>query len=95
MAQSISAWSGYHAYLSGQPSPIGFLLGSRRYQVSIEQFNENDTLDIYAEQVMENNGMAVFSGRIEHKGDEIAQCQLNVYVPTKEKLKEMKSKDRK
>lgn len=95
MAQSISAWSGYHAYLSGLPSPVGFLLGSRRYKVSVEQFNENDTLDIYAVQVMENNGMAVFSGRIEHKGDEIAQCQLNVYVPTEEKLEEMKSKDRK
>ncbi|UGA54095.1 hotdog family protein [Vibrio sp. VB16] len=95
MAQSISAWSGYHAGLKGQASPIGFLLGSRRYHVSVEQFLEGSVLDIYAHQIMENNGMAVFSGRIEHKGDEIAQCQLNVYVPSKEKLQEMKTKDRK
>ena len=94
MAQSISAWSGYHASLKGDDSPIGFLLGSRRYNVSVDQFSEGSILDVYAEQIMENNGMAVFSGRIEHQGNEIAHCQLNVYVPSKEKLQEMKMKDR-
>ncbi|MCE7627170.1 3-hydroxydecanoyl-ACP dehydratase, partial [Vibrio fluvialis] len=48
------------------------------------------TLDIHAEQVMEDNGMAVFSARLEHQGQLVAQCQLNVYVPSEEKLQEMK-----
>jgi len=95
MAQSIAAWSGYHANRQGKSSPIGFLLGSRRYNVSVEQFPEGTILDIYAEQVMENNGMAVFNGKIKHQEDEIAECQLNVYVPSTKKLEEMRKRGRK
>ncbi|CAM2838834.1 hotdog family protein [Vibrio diazotrophicus] len=90
MAQSIAAWSGYQALQKGQQPPIGFLLGSRRYATECDQFTQGQTLDIFADQVMEDNGMAVFSGRIEYQGNTIAQCQLNVYVPTQEKLQEMK-----
>jgi len=90
MAQSIAAWSGYQALQQGQQPPIEFLLGSRRYARECDQFTLGQTLDIFAEQVMEDNGMAVFSGRIEYQGNTIAQCQLNVYVPTQEKLQEMK-----
>ncbi len=90
MAQSIAAWSGYQALQRGEEPPIGFLLGSRRYTTECDQFTQGQTLDIFAEQVMEDNGMAVFSGRIEYQGNTVAQCQLNVYVPSPEKLQEMK-----
>lgn len=90
MAQSIAAWSGYQALKKGEQPPIGFLLGSRRYQAQYDHFSQGQTLDIFAEQVMENNGMAVFKAHIEHKGNTVAQCQLNVYVPSEEKLQEMK-----
>ncbi len=90
MAQSIAAWSGYQALTKGEEPPIGFLLGSRRYVTECEQFTQGQTLDIYAEQVMEDNGMAVFTAYIEHQGNKLAQCQLNVYVPSQEKLQEMK-----
>ncbi|PJC85976.1 3-hydroxydecanoyl-ACP dehydratase [Vibrio sp. HA2012] len=90
MAQSIAAWSGYHARKRQESPPIGFLLGSRRYNTELGAFHENMVLDIFAEQVMEDSGMAVFSGRIEHNGTLIAQCQLNVYVPDEDKLQEMK-----
>lgn len=90
MAQSVAAWSGYHALQEGQPPPIGFLLGSRRYHTNGEAFAEGQTLDIYAEKMMEDNGMAVFTARIEQQGEAVASCQLNVYVPSPQKLKEMK-----
>lgn len=86
MAQTIAGWSGYHAWKQGNPSPIGFLLGSRKYQVECSAFLQGDTLDIFAEQVLENNGMAVFSCYIERNGQQVASSQLNVFVPTEEKL---------
>ncbi|MGF1734841.1 hotdog family protein [Photobacterium satsumensis] len=89
MAQSIAGWSGYHSWLQGDSSPIGFLLGSRRYQTTCSDFKEHDVLDIYAEQIMESLGMAVFSCRIECQGKVIASSQLNVYVPSQKKLDQM------
>ncbi|MEZ9233685.1 hotdog family protein [Vibrio amylolyticus] len=89
MAQSVAAWSGYHALQKGEQPPIGFLLGSRRYAAHCDTFLNGQVLDIHAEQVMENNGMAVFSASISFQGKELATCQLNVYVPNEQKLQEM------
>lgn len=89
MAQTIGGWSGYHAWLKGEVSPIGFLLGSRRYQAHCHQFECDVMLDVYGEKVMENNGMAVFSCRIEQNGTLLATSQLNVFVPSQDKLDEM------
>lgn len=92
MAQSIAAWSGYQALEKGQPPPIGFLLGSRRYQVYCAGFLPGQTLDIYAEKLMEDNGMAVFTASLQLHNKKMVQAQINVYVPTYEKLKEMKNR---
>lgn len=89
MAQSVAGWSGYHAWKKGNKSPIGFLLGSRKYKAECSEFQQGDTLDIFAEQVLENNGMAVFSCYIESNGQQVASSQLNVFVPTEEKLEEL------
>ncbi|MGF1688568.1 hotdog family protein [Photobacterium japonica] len=89
MAQTIGGWSGYHAWCRGEVSPVGFLLGSRRYQTACAAFPEHSVLDIYAEQVLENNGMAVFACRIEQQGQVLATSQLNVFVPSPEKLDHM------
>ncbi len=89
MAQTIAGWSGYHAWEKGNKSPIGFLLGSRKYKAECSEFQQGDTLDIFAEQILENNGMAVFSCYIECNGQQIASSQLNVFVPTEEKLEEL------
>ncbi|MDK9759338.1 3-hydroxydecanoyl-ACP dehydratase, partial [Vibrio sp. D173a] len=40
----------------------------------------------------EDSGMAVFTARVEHQGEVVAKCQLNVYVPTEQKLQEMKTR---
>ena len=68
------------------------LTGSRRYKSLCDQFSQGQTLDIYAEQLMEDSGMAVFTARVEDQGELVAQCQLNVYVPTEQKLQEMKTR---
>ena len=93
MAQTVAGWSGYHAANRGEASPVGFLLGCRRYQAECSAFEENQALDIYAEQVMENNGMAVFACRIEHQGNLLASSQLNLFIPSKKKLEQTIKKD--
>ena len=89
MAQTIAAWSGYHASLKGEPSPVGFLLGSRRYSCECDVFMNHQVLDIYAEQLMESDGMGAFMCRIECDGETIASSQLNAFVPSADKLEEM------
>ncbi|WP_261817679.1 hotdog family protein [Vibrio gallicus] len=89
MAQAIAAWSGFHAMQQQKQPPIGFLLGSRRFTTQCDSYQGGITLDIYAQKVMEDNGMAVFSAQIEHDGTQIASCQLNVYVPSPQKLEQM------
>ena len=89
MAQTISAWSGYQSFLKSETSPIGFLLGSRRYNSNTPLFNNGDILDIYAEKLLENEGMGVFSCSIKRADKELANGQLNVFVPNKEQLESM------
>ncbi|WP_281221947.1 hotdog family protein [Photobacterium sanguinicancri] len=89
MAQSVAGWSGYQAWCNNQSAPIGFLLGSRRYDSDYAQFDEHNVFDIFAEKVMENNGMAAFACRIEHQGTVIAKSQLNAFVPTEQQLDQM------
>jgi len=93
MAQSVAGWSGYHAWVRGKSSPVGFLLGCRCYKTECSAFKEHQVLDIYAEQVLENNGMAVFSCRIEHQGTVLANSQLNLFIPSQEKLEQTLKKD--
>ncbi|MFT6984729.1 MAG: putative hotdog family 3-hydroxylacyl-ACP dehydratase [Psychromonas sp.] len=89
MAQTVAAWSGYHAWLQDMPAPIGFLLGSRRYTTECEVYTQGALLDIYAQQLMESEGMTAFLCRIECAGKELATAQLNAFVPSQDKLDKM------
>ncbi|MGI2259715.1 hotdog family protein [Shewanella sp. GXUN23E] len=89
MAQTVATWSGYRARQAGSLPPIGFLLGSRRYHSDVSAFALGQILDIRAERLMEDNGMAVFSCRIESQGQQLAVSQLNAFVPSAEKLAAM------
>lgn len=90
MAQAVAAWSGYHALKNKQPPPVGFLLGSRRYETNVDAFQQGETLDVYAEKLLENSSMGVFSARLELAAQTVASCQLNVYIPSDEQLQNMK-----
>lgn len=89
MAQTVAAWSGFHAWQQSMPPSIGFLLGSRRYQTDIAHFNLGDIIDVHAEHLLENNGIAVFMCRIKLQGKIVASAQLNAFIPSKEKIKDM------
>lgn len=89
MAQTVAAWSGYHASQKGLQAPIGFLLGSRRYSSECTLFSEGAVLDIHAQQLMESDGMAAFACVIKQDGKELASSQLNVFLPSPDKLQQI------
>ena len=60
MAQSIAAWSGICRNTPGEIQPIGYLLGTRKFQSSQNYFEFGSTLTVRADQVLENNGLAQF-----------------------------------
>ena len=91
MAQTVASWSGFHALQKKCNPPMGFLLGTRRYKSNVSTFANLSVLHIYAERLMENDGMAVFSCKIESQGNILAIGQLNAYVPSKEKLDQIQS----
>jgi predicted hotdog family 3-hydroxylacyl-ACP dehydratase len=86
MAQTIAGWAGYHAWQQGKPTPIGFLLGCRRYHSEWPQFDKGCVLDIYAERLIQDDNMAVFSCTIVNQQQTIASSQLNAYLPSPEKI---------
>lgn len=89
MAQTVAAWSGFQAFSNNQPPPIGFLLGTRCYKVDCDSFNKGQILDIYAEQMMESEGMSAFSCQIKSNNQLLAEAQLNAFSPNKEQLQTM------
>ncbi len=89
MAQTLACWSGFHALKEEKRPSVGFLLGSRRYKSHCSAFPEGAILDIHATRLMQSEGIAAFSCRIEENTVEIASAQLTAYIPSEDKLHKM------
>lgn len=81
MAQTVAAFSGYNKKSRGEAIQLGFLLGTRYYQCSVDHFPCGTLLKVRAEKIIEAaNDMSVFDCVIE--GDNIfATSKLNVLLP--------------
>lgn len=83
MAQTIAAWAGARAKEAGLPVRLGFLLGSRRYEAAEAVFPVGTRLEIEARQeLVAENGLAVFACRIFREGAVVATAHLNVFQPS-------------
>ncbi|QRX84710.1 3-hydroxylacyl-ACP dehydratase [Glaciimonas sp. PAMC28666] len=61
MAQSIAAFAGHKGRLRGEPAKVGFLLGTRRYDVSCALFPPGVVLWIVVKRLMQaDNGLGSF-----------------------------------
>lgn len=81
MAQTVSALAGVKAKRHGLPVKMGFLLGARRYETTLDAFPLGMTLEIHVRQELEEfNGLSVFNCSIS-AGEPVAWCRLNVYQP--------------
>jgi predicted hotdog family 3-hydroxylacyl-ACP dehydratase len=81
MAQTIAAYSGLQSHKRGEPARLGFLLGSRRFETSVQDFACGDILRVTAKQILHgSSGMGAFECRVD---GQMAQqtAILSVYEP--------------
>ena len=89
MAQTIGA---YAYFENGQKPPkIGFLLGTREYNINIPKFENEKIYYITAKEVYTDNSIVSFECIIYNERNEIcANVNINVYVPkTEEEVREV------
>ena len=82
MAQTVASWAGLRAHESGEPVRLGFLLGTRKYECTLAHFPLGGRLEIEARQeLVAENGLAVFACKIFLGTDLIASASLNAFQP--------------
>jgi predicted hotdog family 3-hydroxylacyl-ACP dehydratase len=82
MAQAIAVWAGDRSRRAGRPVRVGYLLGSRRYQAFCDGFAAGSTLRVHADcDFVAESGVGIFSCRIEHASQLLAQAQVSVFEP--------------
>lgn len=81
MAQSVAAFAGCQARVKGDPVALGFLLGTRKFECSVEDFPVGSELTIHARRsLQDDSGMGVFECSLSGTGIQ-ASARLNVYCP--------------
>ena len=89
MAQTVGCYS---YYKNGEKIPeIGFLLGSRLYENSLEKFENGKTYFITAQEIYTDNEFVSFECLIYNDNKEVAKATVNVFQPEDAKayLKEL------
>jgi predicted hotdog family 3-hydroxylacyl-ACP dehydratase len=82
MAQTVASFAGLRALEKREPVRLGFLLGTRRYECSRPFFPTGARLEIEARQeLVGDNGLAVFSCKILLENEVVATAQLNAFQP--------------
>lgn len=81
LAQAIAAYSGIHQRIQQSAPKLGFLLGTRRYDVNTEWFPIDQILQVRVDREMEaENGLCVFNGILTADAIE-ATAKINIYQP--------------
>ena len=79
MAQTVGCYS---YYKNGEKIPeIGFLLGSRLYENTLEKFENGKTYIITAQEIYTDNELVSFECLIYNEGKEVAKAAVNVFQP--------------
>lgn len=82
MAQAVACWAGCHARARGEPPPLGFLLGTRRYECAMPLFSSGLHLRVEARrEILGENGLGVFACRILAADRELATANVSVFEP--------------
>lgn len=82
MAQAISAFAGIESKKKGLPVSIGFLLGTRKYQVFTECFNAGEQLIVRAERTYRSEDNIVqFHCLITCNGERLATSDIKAIQP--------------
>lgn len=82
MAQAVAVWAGLRRREKRESIQLGFLLGTRRYDCQLPVFPVGARLEIEARQeLVSENGLAVFACAIFHEGKSVATANLNAFSP--------------
>jgi len=82
MAQSVAAWAGARARRQGRPVPLGFLLGTRRFEASCDELPSGTRLRMTVRcEMLGDNGLGMFDCRVDADGRTVAQAMLSVFEP--------------
>ncbi len=84
MAQSIAALAGIQAKEKNEQIKLGFLLGSRRYNIHSPHLKTGNTYQIQVKHLyMDSSGLASFDCQIVNNEDKIVDARLNVFETDK------------
>lgn len=82
MAQAVACWAGCRARRRGLAPPIGFLLGTRRYDCIVPLFASGSLLRVEARrEILGENGLGVFACRILEGERVLATANVSVFEP--------------
>jgi 3-oxoacyl-[acyl-carrier-protein] synthase I len=82
MAQTVGAWAGYRNHVDGVGVKIGFLLGARRYECAVPQFEVGDTLRVSAHcDIQDEQGLSSFRCQISRHDQTLATANITVFQP--------------
>lgn len=86
MAQTVAAYSGFQAQRRGDAVKPGFLLGTRRFETSVDSFLCGEELSITVRRLMQDSeGLAAFECHVNGKGtsrEMVQKAMLSVYEPS-------------
>jgi predicted hotdog family 3-hydroxylacyl-ACP dehydratase len=81
MAQACGAWAGASGKAAGETIRPGMLLGTRRYEASVDCFAKGDRLTVTVVLNFRDSELGVFDCVIERCTETLAKAQLTVYQP--------------
>lgn len=82
MAQTVSALSGMNALMNNEPLCLGFLLGTRRYQSTRENFSPSEILHVKVQELMrDENNLVLFDCHIYRNQELIASAEIKGIEP--------------
>jgi predicted hotdog family 3-hydroxylacyl-ACP dehydratase len=86
MAQAVAAWNGLMARQNNLPGGIGYLLGTRKMKLLIENFKEGSHLEIKGHCKFTDGEIASFDCSIHLDGTEVTSAALTVFQPKNQEI---------
>ena len=83
MAQTIAIFAGIQARQQGLPIKVGLLLGTRSYNIEVEQFCCHQLHSVHVQQIITDGSLSAFDCTISSVGNPavLAQAVINAYQP--------------
>ncbi|QNP49322.1 ApeP family dehydratase [Diaphorobacter aerolatus] len=82
MAQTVAAWAGWRALQARQPVKLGFLLGTRKFDSTVDFLAPDTRLTVQVQcELLGDNGLGMFDCTIRVNDDVRATARISVYEP--------------